>query len=67
VGPKGPFTAAAFQRDSRTIVAKTERGRVVAYVCRICGSVPELLALATERLRATGRQLTPQERELYLP
>ena len=49
------------------IVAKTEHGRVVAYRCRICGRVPELLALATERLRATGRQLTPEERELYLP
>jgi dipeptidyl aminopeptidase/acylaminoacyl peptidase len=67
VGPEGPFTAAAFRPNSRMIVAKTENGAVVAYMCRICGGVPELLALATERLRATGRELTPQERELYLP
>jgi WD40 repeat protein len=66
VGPEGPFVAAAFLPDSRTIVAKTADGTVAAYGCRICGEVPELLALADERLAATGRGLTPEERELYL-
>jgi WD40 repeat protein len=66
VGPEGPFTAATFQPDSRTIVAVTEAGVVTAWNCRICGEIPELLALAEERLAATGRQLTPEERELYL-
>jgi WD40 repeat protein len=65
VGPEGPFTAAAFLPDSQTIVAKTESGVVAAYDCRICGGIPELLALADERLAATGRELTPEERELY--
>ena len=63
VGPEGPFTAAAFLPDSRTIVARTEAGVVAAYECRICGEVAELLALADERLGATGRALTPEERE----
>ena len=64
-GPEGPFTAVAFLDDSRTIVALTEAGEVSAYNCRICGEIPELLALADERLAATGRELTPEERELY--
>ena len=65
-GPEGPFTSAAFLPNSRTIVARTDAGVVAAYECRICGRVPELLALADERLAATGRELTPEERELYL-
>jgi WD40 repeat protein len=66
VGPEGPFTAASFMPDSRTIVSVTEDGVVSAYACRICGEIPELLTLADERLAATGRLLTPEERELYL-
>jgi WD40 repeat protein len=66
VGPEGPFTAATFERDSRTIVAATEDGVVASWECRICGEIPELLELADERLAATGRALTPEERELYL-
>jgi WD40 repeat protein len=65
-GPAGPFVAADFQPDSRTLVARTEDGTVVAYDCRLCAGIPELLALADERLGATGRELTPEERELYL-
>jgi WD40 repeat protein len=67
VGPEGPFTAVEFDEDSATIVAETESGAVARYRCRVCGAVPELALLADERLRATGRQLTPEERELYLP
>jgi WD40 repeat protein len=66
VGPEGPFLAAAFRPDSRTIVAVTESGVFGRYLCRICGEISELLSLANERLRATGRRLTPEERELYL-
>jgi WD40 repeat protein len=65
-GPPGPFTAVAFTPDSRTIVAASGKRVVTRFECRICGGIPELLALAEERLAATGRQLTPQERELYL-
>jgi WD40 repeat protein len=65
MGPPGPFRAVAFTDDSRTIVARTEEGVVVAYRCGLCGGVSELLALADERLGATGRELSPEERELY--
>ena len=65
VGPEGPFTAASFRPDSRTIVAVTEAGVVSTHDCRICGEIPELRALADERLAATGRSLTPEERALF--
>lgn len=65
-GPPGPFTAVSFSPDSSTIVAVSEGGVVSRYVCRLCGGIPDLLGLAEERLAATGRQLTPEERELYL-
>ena len=65
VGPEGPFRAAAFRDDSRTIVAQAADGTVAVYDCRICGRVSELVDLADERLRATGRELTSEELELY--
>jgi WD40 repeat protein len=66
VGPEGPFLAAAFDSDSRTIVARSRGDVMSTYDCRICAGIPELLALADERLAATRRELTPEERELYL-
>jgi WD40 repeat protein len=65
VGPEGPFLAAAFDSDSRRIVARSEGNVVTTYDCRICAGIPELLAVAEERLQSTGRELTPEERELY--
>jgi WD40 repeat protein len=65
-GPLGPYTAVSFSPDSRTILAASGDGVVSGYVCRICGGIPELLSLAAERLAATGRELTSEERELYL-
>jgi WD40 repeat protein len=65
-GPEGPYVTATFLDDSRTILGVTEDGTVVTYECRVCGGIPELLELADERLAATGRELTPEERELYL-
>jgi hypothetical protein len=41
-------------------------GTVRTYRCEICGGIDDLVALARERLEATGRELTPAERELYL-
>jgi hypothetical protein len=38
---------------------------VAAYDCRICGRIPELLEHRGRALTATGRGLTPEERELY--
>jgi WD40 repeat protein len=56
----------AFEDDSRTVVAESEDGTVTRYRCIVCGTTPELLDLARSRLQATGRELTPEERELYL-
>lgn len=64
-GPAGPFTAVAFRPDSQTIVALSG-GKVSSYRCEVCGPLSETVALADERLRATGRELTPEERSLYL-
>jgi WD40 repeat protein len=64
-GPPGPFTAVSFLPGSRTIVASSAGDVVSAYDCRICGEIPDLLTLADERLAGTGRELTPEERELY--
>ena len=63
VGPAGPFRAVSFgnPHDRRDL-----QGRVVSvYDCRICGGVSDLVELADERLDATGRELTSEERELY--
>ena len=61
-----PLAVAAFTPDSRTVVTRSRDGTVSRYRCAICGRTPELLALAEARLRATGRRLTAEERELYL-
>jgi WD40 repeat protein len=65
-GPKPPVTAVAFGPDSRTVVTREKSGIVRRYVCELCGGLDELSALARSRLRATGRELTPEEREFHL-
>jgi WD40 repeat protein len=65
-GAPGPLAIAGFQGDSRTIVTVSRDGTVSRYRCEVCGTIPELLDLAGARLRATGRTLTQEERELYL-
>ena len=65
-GAPGPLAIAGFQGDSRTIVTVSRDGTVSRYRCEVCGTIPELLDLAEARLRATGRTLTQEERELYL-
>jgi WD40 repeat protein len=64
-GPN-PVEVAAFEDDSRTIVAVSRDGTISQHRCEICGTIPELLKIADARLRATGRTLTQEERELYL-
>jgi WD40 repeat protein len=64
-GPN-PVERAAFEDDSRTIVAVSRDGTISRHRCDICGTVPELLRIADARLHRTGRTLTQEERELYL-
>jgi WD40 repeat protein len=65
-GHEGTLTAAAFAPDGVTIVTGGVDGAIRTYRCEICGGLDELLALAQERLAATGRQLTDGERERFL-
>jgi WD40 repeat protein len=65
-GHEGPVTAATFDSSGKTIVTGGVDGTVRRYECVICGELDELLVLADERLAATGRELTEEERERYL-
>jgi WD40 repeat protein len=65
-GHDGPVTAATFDSSGRTIVTGGVDGTVRRYVCVVCGDLDELLTLADERLAATGRELTEEERDRYL-
>ena len=64
--PRGPVHRRRVPGDSRNDRrGRRRRGSCSSYACRICGEIPELLELADERLAATGRELTPEERALY--
>jgi WD40 repeat protein len=65
-GHEGSVTAAAFDSSGRTIVTGGADGTVRTYACDICGGIDDLIALADERLAATGRELTTSERERYV-
>ena len=65
-GAPNPLAAAGFSEDSRTIVTVSRDGTISRYRCDICGTTAELLEIADARLRATDRELTKEERSLYL-
>ena len=65
-GHEGTLTSATFDGAGRTIVTGGIDGTVRTYPCDICGGLDELLVLAEQRLAATGRELTPEERARYL-
>jgi WD40 repeat protein len=65
-GAGGPFEAVEFRDGSRTIVVSDAGGAVSSYDCRVCAEIPGLLEYAGELLALTGRELTPEERELYV-
>jgi WD40 repeat protein len=65
-GPHGRVVGAGFAADGRTVAAASVDGSVRAYRCDVCDDLDGLLGLADRRLAATGRELTPAEREEYL-
>ena len=65
-GSKYPLNSAVFSRDGRFILTAGVDGTVRMYRCEICGTLPDLVALAEKRLARTGRKLTPAQRNQYL-
>ena len=65
-GHDGTLTAAAFAPGGLRIVTGGVDGTIRTYRCDVCSGLDDLLALARHRLEATGRELTPGERERYL-
>ncbi len=65
-GHAGTTTAATFDPSGRRIVTGGVDGTVRTYACDICGGIDHLLTLAGQRLAATRRELTAEEREQYL-
>ena len=58
-----PLRAAAFETQTRIVTGAADG--VKAYECEVCRAPPELVTLADERLRGTGRVLTPTERARF--
>src|SRR5262249_29490016 len=54
-GHDGPLTTAAFDPSGRRIVTAGRDGTIRTYTCAICGGVDELIALAEQRQRSSGR------------
>jgi WD40 repeat protein len=65
-GHELPVVSVEFASTSWRILTASQDGTVRTWTCETCGEIPELLALATERLERAGRQLTLDERERYV-
>jgi WD40 repeat protein len=65
-GHEGRLLAASFDAAGRRVVTVGRDGTLRAYACDTCGGIAELRRLAERRLEATGRKLTPAERQRYL-
>ena len=65
-GHESRVLAASFDAAGDTVTTVGADGEVRSYRCVVCGGMPDLLRLAERRLAATGRELTPAERRLYL-
>lgn len=60
----GPVYAASFGPDSKLVVTAGDDGRALVFRCDACGSIDDLLAMAS---RLVTRSLTAEERLEYLP
>ena len=58
--------SASFAPDGITVVTASRDGTVRLYRCDVCRGVDDLVALARRRLERTARELTREERALYL-
>jgi WD40 repeat protein len=64
-GHEGKLLSAAFAPDSRRFATGGADGTVRMYRCTICGGIDDLVSLADERLSATGRAATDEERRRF--
>ena len=60
----GPVYAASFGPDGKLVVTAGDDGRALVFRCDACGSIDDLLAMAS---RLVTRSLTAEERLEYLP
>ena len=65
-GHAGTTSAATFDPTGHLIVTGGVDGTVRTYECEVCGGIDDVLALAEDRLAATRRELTVDERDQYL-
>lgn len=65
-GEASDLLGAAIDRSGLSLATVASDGTLGVYSCEVCVGAADLLALADERLAATGRVLTPAERAHYL-
>lgn len=65
-GGESHLLASSFDPSGLRIMTVGADGTLRSYSCKVCAGVPGLLRYASLRLRATGRELTPAERQRYL-
>ena len=63
---RGHVLTASFDPSGLRIMTVGGNGTFRSYSCKVCAGIPGLLRLAAARLQATGRVLTPAERQRYL-
>ncbi len=59
--------AAVFSPDGKAVVIRTEDKKLRGYDCEFCRPLDDLLEIARLRSTRSGRTLSPEERQRYVP
>jgi WD40 repeat protein len=65
-GHDAPLTSATFDPTSRVVLTSSVDGTVRRYVCRLCGGLGALRAIARAHIAAASQGLTPAQKRKYL-